>query len=118
MCNMTSLPKSGKSYTPAEIISVCKYFGWRNLVERIAAKHRDFGLHDFVGEYHCKELFRPLMVYQIECWVGGSVDEQYIAKLHLAVAVCRILGHETAEVYRCAGAQSLAGGMGGKDVFL
>ncbi len=107
---MTSLPKSGKPYTPAEIISICKYFGWRNLAERIAAKHRDFGLDDFVGEYHYKELFRPLTAYQIECWCGGSIDEQYIAQLHLSIAVCRVLGHEKAEVYRCAGANCAEAG--------
>ena len=92
---MTSLPKPCKKYTVLAIISVCRYFGWRELLVRIKLRQ------DYLTEFNAMRVdsvvYRAWCAHQIEYWCGGSMDEKYIADLRVRMSLCRQLGHSVVE---------------------
>ena len=92
---MTSLPKPGDKYAPFAIVSVCKYYGWRGLAARI--KFREANLEYFKPLAAEKQFFRPWVTHQMEYWCGGSLDEKYMADMHLRIFICKQVGHDVAE---------------------
>ena len=93
--SMTSLPKPCKDYAPFAIISVCRYFGWQDLLVRI--KFRQDCLVNFNALRTDSAVYRAWCTHQIEYWCGGSMDEKYIADLRVRIFLCRQLGHSVAE---------------------
>ena len=104
MENHNRLPKVGERCTHEDIIKVCKFFGWRDLAERIE-REKDH-LDDFVSdgcsmwpdEFRGKDYHKCCVAHDIEYWVGGTEDERFRADCRLAICVSRVAGHEMATI--------------------
>ena len=95
---MKHLPKIGEKYSPEEIIDMCLFFEWHELAHRIEAKREI--LNQFVtdgcswwpDEWKGVNYTACCVRHDIAYWVGGTLDQKFIADCELAICICKMVG--------------------------